>query len=162
MYTSADSIVFGGNFLHSFAIEKQLQVAHIEDVTHVPSKFRFPFFTELLWHALDRYIHCLTGRTHLDLVEEEKRRIRLEKGENIDPNQEVFRFNNDDGTSKIVIPAEPVHITQSELHGLKFMIMYLHFLPSSKKNVPMMLPDPIAVVRVSRVTRVHSTPKRSS
>ena len=54
MYTSADSIVFGGNFLHSFAVEKQLQVAHIEDVTHVPSKFRFPFFTELLWHALDR------------------------------------------------------------------------------------------------------------
>ena len=54
VYTSADSIVFGGNFLHSFAIEKQLQVAHIEDVTHVPSKFRFPFFTELLWHALDR------------------------------------------------------------------------------------------------------------
>ena len=56
VYTSADSIVFGGNFLHSFAIEKQLQVAHIEDVTHVPSKFRFPFFTELLWHALDRYV----------------------------------------------------------------------------------------------------------
>ena len=56
VYTSADSIVFGGNFLHSYAIEKQLQVAHIEDVTHVPSKFRFPFFTELLWHALDRYV----------------------------------------------------------------------------------------------------------
>ena len=54
VYTSADSIVFGGNFLHSFSIEKQLQVAHIEDVTHVPSKFRFPFFTELLWHVLDR------------------------------------------------------------------------------------------------------------
>ena len=60
----------------------------------------------------------------------------------------MFRFNNEDGTSKIVIPAEPVHVTQSELHGLKFMIMYLHFLPSSKKNVPMMLPDPIAIVRV--------------
>ncbi len=41
--------MFGGNFLHSFGIEKQLQVAHIEEVTHVPSKFRFPFFTELLW-----------------------------------------------------------------------------------------------------------------
>ena len=34
-----------------------------------------------------RYVHCLTGKTHLDLPEEEKRRIRLEKGENIDPNQ---------------------------------------------------------------------------
>ncbi len=37
----ADSIVFGGNFLHSFGIEKQLQVAHIEEVTHVPAKFRY-------------------------------------------------------------------------------------------------------------------------
>ena len=72
----------------------------------------------------------------------------------------MFRFKNEDGASKIVIPPDPVHMTQSELHGLKFMIMYLHFLPSSKKNVPMMLPDPIAVVRVSRVTMVHRTPKR--
>ena len=62
--------------------------------------------------------------------------------------QEVFRFNNDEGVSKIVIPADHVHVTQSELHGLKFVIMYLHFLPSSKKNVPMMLPDPIAIVKV--------------
>lgn len=35
VYTPADSIVFGGNFLHSYGIEKQLQVAHIEEVTHV-------------------------------------------------------------------------------------------------------------------------------
>ena len=49
MYTSADSIVFGGNFLHSFAIEKQLQVAHIEDVTHVPSKFREEIQWETFW-----------------------------------------------------------------------------------------------------------------
>ena len=37
VYTPSDSIVFGGNFLHSFGIEKQLQVAHIEEVTHVHS-----------------------------------------------------------------------------------------------------------------------------
>jgi len=30
VYTSEDSIVFGGNFLHSFSIEKQLRVAEIE------------------------------------------------------------------------------------------------------------------------------------
>ena len=40
VYTVQDSIVFGGNFLHSFSIEKQLQVAHIEEITHVPNKFR--------------------------------------------------------------------------------------------------------------------------
>ena len=63
----------------------------------------------------------------------------------------MFRFKNEDGASKIVIPPDPVHMTQSELHGLKFVIMYLHFLPASKKNVPMMLPDPIAIVRVRYV-----------
>ena len=37
VYTPTDSIVFGGNFLHSYGIEKQLQIAHIEEVTHVHS-----------------------------------------------------------------------------------------------------------------------------
>ncbi len=33
------------------------------------------------------------------------------------------------------------------MHGIKFIIMYLHNLAASKKNVPIMLPDPIAVVK---------------
>ena len=41
VYTPSDSIVVGGNFLHSFSIEKQLQVAHIEDVTHVHNSGKF-------------------------------------------------------------------------------------------------------------------------
>ncbi len=49
VYAAQDTIMFGGNFIHSFNIEKQLMVADIEEVTHVPSKFRFPFFTEMLW-----------------------------------------------------------------------------------------------------------------
>ena len=40
VYTPEDSLVFGGNFLHSFAIEKQLRVAQIEELTKVPAKFR--------------------------------------------------------------------------------------------------------------------------
>ena len=49
VYTPEDSLVFGGNFLHSYAIEKQIRVAQIEEITKVPQKFRFPFFTELQW-----------------------------------------------------------------------------------------------------------------
>jgi hypothetical protein len=30
---------------------------------------------------LDRYVTCLTGKSSLDLPEEEKKRMRLEKGE---------------------------------------------------------------------------------
>lgn len=144
VFTPEDSIVFGGHFLHSFNIERQLQVSHIEELTHIPNKFRFPFFTEMLWYTLDRYIHCLMGHTHLDLPEEEKRRIRLEKGDNIDPNKEFLKLDAEGG---IHTPREHVHMTQAELHGLKFIIMYLHLLSASKKNVPILLPDPIALVQ---------------
>ena len=46
----------------------------------------------MLWYLLDRYIHCLYGKTHLDLPEDEKRRLKLEKGENIDPNREFLKM----------------------------------------------------------------------
>lgn len=32
----------------------------------VPQKFRYPFFTEMLWYVLERYVHCVLGRSHLD------------------------------------------------------------------------------------------------
>lgn len=35
VYTPEDTLVFGGNFLHNFGIEKQLRIAEVEDVTHV-------------------------------------------------------------------------------------------------------------------------------
>ena len=72
VFTPEDSLVFGGNYLHSFSIEKQIRVAQIEEITKVPQKFRFPFFTELQWFALDKYVYSLLGRTHLDLGEDEQ------------------------------------------------------------------------------------------
>ena len=72
VYTPEDSLVFGGNYLHSFSIEKQIRVAQIEEITKVPQKFRYPFFTELQWFALDKYVYSLFGRTHLDLNDDEQ------------------------------------------------------------------------------------------
>jgi F-box/leucine-rich repeat protein 10/11 len=66
VYTPSDSLVFGGNFLHSFAIENQLRIAQLEDSTRVPAKFRFPFYTEMLWYVLERYVYTLLGKDHLD------------------------------------------------------------------------------------------------
>lgn len=65
VYTIEDSLVFGGNFLHSFGIENQLKVSKIEDATKVPLKFRYPFYTEISWYAVQHYVHCLTGKDHL-------------------------------------------------------------------------------------------------
>ncbi|VVC93061.1 unnamed protein product, partial [Leptidea sinapis] len=111
VYTPSDSLVFGGNFLHQFGIEKQLNIAQVEDVTKVPQKFRYPFFTEMLWYVLDKYVSALLGRSHLAI----------------------------EGHAPPAAPADRVHLTLLELHGLK--------LPAARKSVPELLADPIALVR---------------
>ncbi|KAL0267255.1 UNVERIFIED_CONTAM: hypothetical protein PYX00_009581 [Menopon gallinae] len=131
VYTPMDSLVFGGNFLHSFGIERQLKIAQVEDTTHVPQKFRYPFFTEMLWYVLEKYVHCLLGQSHLDEVPPSSARP-------IEP------------------PTKHVHLTSQELHGLKAIVMYLHSLPTNKKNVPELIKDPIALVKdVRTVVEQH-------
>ncbi|XP_050677373.1 jmjC domain-containing histone demethylation protein 1 [Leptidea sinapis] len=119
VYTPSDSLVFGGNFLHQFGIEKQLNIAQVEDVTKVPQKFRYPFFTEMLWYVLDKYVSALLGRSHLAI----------------------------EGHAPPAAPADRVHLTLLELHGLKAIVVYLHQLPAARKSVPELLADPIALVR---------------
>lgn len=55
VYTPIDSLVFGGNYLHSLNIPIQLRVHEIENHTKVPKKFRFPFFIRMLWYVADHY-----------------------------------------------------------------------------------------------------------
>ncbi|GAB0086636.1 hypothetical protein DMENIID0001_007370 [Sergentomyia squamirostris] len=120
VYTPTDSLVFGGNFLHSFGIVKQLKIAQVEDATKVPQKFRYPFFTEMLWYVLAKYVCTLLGRSHLesepDHVEE--------------------------------AAAKPhIHLTHYELFGLKEIVMYLYDLPPNKKKVPDLIKDPVSLIR---------------
>ncbi|CAL9683429.1 unnamed protein product [Knipowitschia caucasica] len=65
VYTPEDTLVFGGNILHSFNIPMQLTIHEIENRTKVHSKFRFPFFYEMCWYVLERYASCLTRRCFL-------------------------------------------------------------------------------------------------
>uniref|UniRef100_A0A672P3V1 Lysine-specific demethylase 2B n=1 Tax=Sinocyclocheilus grahami TaxID=75366 RepID=A0A672P3V1_SINGR len=67
VYTPEDTLVFGGNILHSFNIPMQLTVYEIENRTKVNSTFRYPFFYEMCWYVLERYVNCLTRRSHLSL-----------------------------------------------------------------------------------------------
>jgi F-box/leucine-rich repeat protein 10/11 len=104
--------------------------------------------TLTLRYVLDRYVACLTGRSHVDLPDEEKRRMKLEKGENIDPNKE---FVNPGLSEEIPsAPAEHVHLTTEELRGIKFIVMFLQQLPDEAKEVPVLIPDPAALVRAVR------------
>uniref|UniRef100_A0A672KD01 Lysine-specific demethylase 2B n=1 Tax=Sinocyclocheilus grahami TaxID=75366 RepID=A0A672KD01_SINGR len=68
VYTPEDTLVFGGNILHSFNIPMQLTVYEIENRTKVHSKFRYPFFYEMCWYVLERYVNCLTRRSHLSCI----------------------------------------------------------------------------------------------
>ncbi|KAM8816664.1 lysine-specific demethylase 2B isoform 5-T5 [Rhynchonycteris naso] len=65
VYTPVDSLVFGGNILHSFNVPMQLRIYEIEDRTRVQPKFRYPFYYEMCWYVLERYVYCVTQRSHL-------------------------------------------------------------------------------------------------
>ncbi|XP_014091056.2 jmjC domain-containing histone demethylation protein 1 isoform X1 [Bactrocera oleae] len=121
VYTPTDTLVFGGNFLHSFGIVKQLKTAQVEDATKVPQKFRYPFFTEMLWYVLARYVYTLLGHSHLE-------------GESSVSEEEMSKRGH-------------VHLTHYELFGLKEIVMYLYDLPPQKKNVPELVRDPVALIK---------------
>ncbi|GAB6020975.1 hypothetical protein CHUAL_003616 [Chamberlinius hualienensis] len=61
VFTPKDYLIIGRNFLHGFGTEKQLRIAKVESITRVPSKFRYPFYTEILY-VLSRYVECLLDR----------------------------------------------------------------------------------------------------
>jgi Jumonji helical domain len=52
VHTPIDSLVFGGNFLNSFNIIRQLQVYGIEQRTFVGKAYRFPHFKLVNWFLL--------------------------------------------------------------------------------------------------------------
>lgn len=106
--------------MHSFGISKQLKIAKVEDSTKVPQKFRYPFFTEMLWYALAKYVRTLLGRSHL--VDEPDREDELQTRPH-------------------------THLTHYELFGLKEIVMYLYDLPPHRKNVPELIRDPVQLIK---------------
>ncbi|XP_053203523.1 lysine-specific demethylase 7B-like [Panonychus citri] len=50
--TTKDSLVFGGNFLHSLNIKLQLEIYDMENRLRIESKFLFPFFELTNWYAI--------------------------------------------------------------------------------------------------------------
>ncbi|GAB1290151.1 Lysine-specific demethylase 2B [Apodemus speciosus] len=75
VYTPVDSLVFGGNILHSFNVPMQLRIYEIEDRTRVQPKFRYPFYYEMCWYVLERYVYCVTQRSYL--TQEYQRELML-------------------------------------------------------------------------------------
>lgn len=148
VFTVKDCIAFSGSFLHSFGIENQLKVSYLEESLGVLDIHRFPFFTEMLWYVLERYVVALTGDSSLDLPEEEKTRMKLERGDHIDPNKE-FLYTGLVAQAPST-PLRHVHLTQPELTGLKFILMYLAQRPPKLRNVPDIIPNPAELIANTR------------
>lgn len=51
VFTPVDTLVFGGNFLHSYNIPLQLKVYEIERHVKTPEKYLFPSFETICWYA---------------------------------------------------------------------------------------------------------------
>jgi hypothetical protein len=119
--------------LHSIAIENQIKVAQLEQITKVPIKFRYPFFTEINWYALQKYVHFLTDKNYLR-VDENGEAIRFGTdsfSKEVDPNQKI---NTEFTLSRI--NSNHIHPATYEINGLKLIIKYLSKLPKSRQNIP--------------------------
>ena len=79
----------------------------------------------MLWYVLERYVHCVMGKTHLNIPKE--------------------LVNEED--MKQVLTGEHIFMTPSEMHGLKAIVMYLHSLPTNRKNVPELIDDPVELIK---------------
>uniref|UniRef100_A0A8C1QAR0 [histone H3]-dimethyl-L-lysine(36) demethylase n=1 Tax=Cyprinus carpio TaxID=7962 RepID=A0A8C1QAR0_CYPCA len=154
VYTPVDTLVFGGNFLHSFNIPMQLYISNIEDRTRVPAKFRYPFFHEMCWYVLERYLYSMTNTSYL-IPEFQKYSLGIghlslflvfqiqytglrREGlgcEVINGHAEEERDNND-APSPPNAPGVKLHLPPFELQGLWHLVEELESLPSHRKCVP--------------------------
>ena len=50
--TPVDSLEFGGNSLHAFALKEQAEVRDIEERTQVAPEMRFPLDADMYWRAV--------------------------------------------------------------------------------------------------------------
>ncbi|KAL7077963.1 hypothetical protein ACQ4LE_003453 [Meloidogyne hapla] len=71
VYTPVDSLVFGGNFLHSFSVPMQIRVSRSEDRIKIGSKYRFPHFKQIFWCYLAKVIKLATGRIYQNVPTEQ-------------------------------------------------------------------------------------------
>uniref|UniRef100_A0A665XEK2 [histone H3]-dimethyl-L-lysine(36) demethylase n=1 Tax=Echeneis naucrates TaxID=173247 RepID=A0A665XEK2_ECHNA len=146
VYTPEDTLVFGGNFLHSFNIPMQLNIYSIEDRTRVPAKFRYPFYYEMCWYVLERYLYCLTNISHLT---PEFQKYSLGIGEDRLTQENIlvtfFFFVCTDLNSAQVTAPQHV-LTPFELEGLWNLLGKLEELPAHKKCVPAGIRNAAAVL----------------
>ncbi|UYV67134.1 KDM2A [Cordylochernes scorpioides] len=111
VYTPQDSLVFGGNFLHSLAMDMHIKVCKIESSARIPKNNRYPFFVDMLWYVLRSYVNMVTGKNYLE---------------------------SDDASQP---EAGNFALSKREATGICSIISFLENLPSTKKKAPKLIKD---------------------
>ncbi|XP_035856060.1 lysine (K)-specific demethylase 2Aa isoform X3 [Sander lucioperca] len=164
VYTPVDSMVFGGNFLHSFNIPMQLNICNIEDRTRVPLKFRYPFYYEMCWYVLERYVFSLTKTSYLTPeFQKHTLGIGLKKLAGPDPASEPVKEEDSGGSDEDASeqqsdkPAVKIHLTPLELEGMWNLLGKLEALPSNKKCVPAGIHNaPALITHIKALLKEHA------
>ncbi|CAK5131151.1 unnamed protein product [Meloidogyne enterolobii] len=133
VYTPCDSLVFGGNFLHSFSMPMQIRVSRSEDRIKIGSKYRFPHFKQIFWCYLAKVVKLATGRVYQKMPTVEAfvdKEIDFEGTYTFNPIQLKFGDQDPD----LFIPSE--HYDMEYLHSLSpFEINGLHSLVRFMKRL---------------------------
>uniref|UniRef100_A0A3P9KBH0 [histone H3]-dimethyl-L-lysine(36) demethylase n=1 Tax=Oryzias latipes TaxID=8090 RepID=A0A3P9KBH0_ORYLA len=157
VYTPVDSMVFGGNFLHSFNIPMQLNICNIEDRTRVPVKFRYPFFYEMCWYVLERYVYCLTRTSYLT-PEFQKYSLSIGLKKSPSGSSEQEQGGSKDQESLGQQTNGKVCLTPLELEGLWNLLGKLEALPSNKKCIPAGIQNASALVtHIKMLLKEHAS-----
>uniref|UniRef100_A0A8C4EYW0 [histone H3]-dimethyl-L-lysine(36) demethylase n=1 Tax=Dicentrarchus labrax TaxID=13489 RepID=A0A8C4EYW0_DICLA len=163
VYTPVDSMVFGGNFLHSFNIPMQLNICNIEDRTRVPVKFRYPFYYEMCWYVLERYVFSLTKTSYLTPeFQKHSLGIGLKKPSGSDlaneqVEEEVGDSDEEASEQQSDKAAVKVHMTPLELEGMWNLLGKLEALPSNKKCVPAGIHNaPALITHIKALLKEHA------
>uniref|UniRef100_A0A671VNP0 [histone H3]-dimethyl-L-lysine(36) demethylase n=1 Tax=Sparus aurata TaxID=8175 RepID=A0A671VNP0_SPAAU len=156
VYTPVDSMVFGGNFLHSFNIPMQLNICNIEDRTRVPVKFRYPFYYEMCWYVLERYVFSLTKTSYLT-PEFQKHSLGI-ASEQVKEEEESHGSDEEASEQQSQKPAVKVHLTPLEVEGMWNLLGKLEALPSNKKCVPAGIHNaPALITHIKALLKEHTS-----
>uniref|UniRef100_A0A1I7ZBJ5 JmjC domain-containing protein n=1 Tax=Steinernema glaseri TaxID=37863 RepID=A0A1I7ZBJ5_9BILA len=100
VYTPEDSLVFGGNFMHSFSVGMQLRVPKLERRLKITKKYRYPFFGETLWYVASGVVLDGTGKKHvreLPIVLPDEKPVKEEE----DEEEEHYESDEDATPAKV-------------------------------------------------------------
>ncbi|GMT18118.1 hypothetical protein PFISCL1PPCAC_9415, partial [Pristionchus fissidentatus] len=65
VYTPEDSLVFGGNFLHSRSVAMQIAVLQSENRIGINKRYRYPHSEEATFHMMSKLVKACTGREYV-------------------------------------------------------------------------------------------------